>query len=421
MRAYLYTFLFLMSVLFSACNTSATNSGESENSSHSSESDSENTDSSSSNTTTNSSNNSSNSSTTVNTRYSTHNQGIACGNCHTNGEESFASGGTIFYTLNAANKDGSHAAANYKIKLLLNNGQTITYSTARGTGNVYKGWINAGVDKYTAVVIDSNGNIVNKSLEYSHDATRYNCNSCHTQSGTSSAPGRIVSYDYYASLASTTTTTTTTDTNTTTTTTTTGTFTSDVLPILQAKCAGCHGNSGNFSITNSSTPYAGVLPFVDTTNATASSLLQKASGTVGHAGGTVLATTSADYITIRDWIDAGALDTSNSTSSSSTTTTTTTPTTTTTSTQISFASDVLPLLQSSCSGCHGSSGNFSITRSSTPYAGVTPFVNTSSATASSLLQKASAQVSHGGGRVYSTTSTQYTTIRDWISQGALNN
>ncbi|WP_428738313.1 hypothetical protein [Sulfurimonas sp.] len=419
MRAYLLLFLLINSLMFTGCNPSTSSSGDSESSSH--DYDSDHDDDSNDNSSNTSSSTTSGDTTTTNLRYSTHNQGIACGNCHTNGEESFASGGTIFYTLNAANKDGSHAAANYKIKLLLNNGQTITYSTARGTGNVYKGWINAGVDKYTAAVIDSNGNVVNKSLEYSHDATRFNCNSCHTQSGISSAPGRIVSYDYYASLASTTTTTTTTtDTNSTTSTTTTGTFTTDVLPILQAKCAGCHGNSGNFSITNSSTPYAGVLPFVDTTNATASSLLQKASGTVGHAGGTVLATTSADYITIRDWIDAGALDTSNSTSTSSSTTTTT-PTTTTTSTQISFASDVLPLLQSSCSGCHGSSGNFSITRSSTPYAGVTPFVNTSSATASSLLQKASAQVSHGGGRVYSTTSTQYTTIRDWISQGALNN
>ena len=51
---------------------------------------------------------------------------------------------------------------------------------------------------------------------------------------------------------------------------------------------------------------------------------------------------------------------------------------------------------------------------------MTPFVNRADAIASALLQKASG-VGHGGGTVISTTSTSYITIRDWISEGALDN
>lgn len=95
---------------------------------------------------------------------------------------------------------------------------------------------------------------------------------------------------------------------------------------------------------------------------------------------------------------------------------TTTPTTT-----ISFANDVLPVLNTNCKMCHGTSGNFSVSDSATAYNSVTGFVDTTTSSNSKLLQKASAQVAHGGGQILSTTSTQYTTIRDWIAEGANNN
>ena len=91
----------------------------------------------------------------------------------------------------------------------------------------------------------------------------------------------------------------------------------------------------------------------------------------------------------------------------------------TTSTTLSFVRDILPILNTNCKGCHGSNGNFSITSSATPYAGVTPFVTTASALDSKLIQKGSGGLRHGGGTQL--TSTEFITIRDWITQGAKNN
>jgi len=294
-----------------------------------------------------------------------HNQGIACATCHSSsstafapsrseayesedsenegsesegsesegsegGENSFTSGATIFTTLNASNNDASKAANNYTLRLLLESGATEGYRIGRGTGNV-NGTFNAGIANYTAQVLDAQGNVVNTSATNSHNASRFDCNSCHTSAGTSGAPGRIVSFKYAPVITLPETNTTTPDTNTTvpadtnTTTPDTNTtvpadtntttpvvlksFANDVEPILNAKCKSCHGGSGNFSITTSTTPYAGVTPFVNTTSATTSALLQKGSGSVGHGGGDQLGgTTSTSYITIRDWISEGALN-----------------------------------------------------------------------------------------------------------------
>jgi len=165
---------------------------------------------------------------------------------------------------------------------------------------------------------------VNSSLKNSHDSSRFDCNSCHTAAGVNGAPGRIVSFNYVVPVVIIPDTNTTvqvevnittvpTDTNitvpadTNTTTVFAQSFATDVLPILNTKCASCHGASGNFSITNSITPYGGVTPFVNITAATASALLTKASGT-SHGGGVVIATTTTEYITVRDWISEGALN-----------------------------------------------------------------------------------------------------------------
>ena len=81
---------------------------------------------------------------------------------------------------------------------------------------------------------------------------------------------------------------------------------------------------------------------------------------------------------------------------------------------------MLPILNTNCKSCHGGSGRFSITTSTTPYTGVAAFVNSpATAGTSRLIQKGYNIISHGGGTQL--TQAQFTTIRDWISQGAKNN
>jgi len=115
-------------------------------------------------------------------------------------------------------------------------------------------------------------------------------------------------------------------------------------------------------------------------------------------------------------------DTNTTTVPTDTNTTVPTNTNTTTQTALSFANDVLPILTTNCASCHGGRGAFSITNT-TPYTGVMAFVDKATLTNSILLQKASAQINHGGSGtvIFTTISTNYTTIRDWISAGALNN
>jgi len=266
-----------------------------------------------------------------------HYQGLACATCHGGGtaralltgssegnegnegnENSFTSGATIFTKIDTLDNNALQAASNYSLRLVLESGAKQGYRIGRGTGNVNETF-NAGIAKYTAEVLDRSGKVVNSSLKNSHDSSRFDCNSCHTAGGKNGAPGRIVSFKYVVPVVIIPDTNTTTvptdtnttvpvDTNTTTSTVVTQSFATDVLPILNTKCAICHGSYGNFSITNSRTPYEGVTPFVNTTTATASALLTKASGTISHGGNVVIATTTAEYTTVSDWISEGALN-----------------------------------------------------------------------------------------------------------------
>jgi len=115
-----------------------------------------------------------------------HHQGRMCSECHSSGEHSFTSGVTIFTVLHAKNTDSASYAKNYTIQL----GDSEVYSQGRGEGNAHL--FHNDLQKFTAKVIDSNGNIVNSSATNSHDSTRLDCNRCHTQSGSNGAPGRIV-------------------------------------------------------------------------------------------------------------------------------------------------------------------------------------------------------------------------------------
>ncbi len=126
---------------------------------------------------------------------SDHHQGVNCAQCHSGGENAFTSGASIFSTLNAGNST-EKSADNYSLRLVLaQSGSKINYSTGRGSGNAHATF-NAGVARYTAQVVDAQGNVVNSSATNSHDSSRFDCNRCHTSSGVNGAPGRIVSFKY---------------------------------------------------------------------------------------------------------------------------------------------------------------------------------------------------------------------------------
>ena len=83
-------------------------------------------------------------------------------------------------------------------------------------------------------------------------------------------------------------------------------FTADVIPVLNAKCKSCHGSNGNFTITTPSATYANISDLKASVPAAGKYLLDKGSNSVGHGGGEVIAPSSAEYATIKSWIDAGA-------------------------------------------------------------------------------------------------------------------
>jgi len=223
-----------------------------------------------------------------------HNEGRDCLGCH-----SFASAGTVFNSLNAANN--TPGAAGYRIKLSTG----IVYGSARGTGNSRASSFPSG--NFTAQVIDPNGNVVNSSADMSHDASRRACNSCHSASGNSGAPGRITSKRLSSATP---TSAVPTATNCTNTDGSSGSvsvsFNSNVLPVLSAKCKSCHGSNGRFTVTTANATYANISALKGSATAGGQYVLDKSSNTIGHGGGQVLSTGSAEYTTIKAWVNAGA-------------------------------------------------------------------------------------------------------------------
>ena len=126
----------------------------------------------------------------------THNQGKECIACHSN----FTSAGTIFSKLNASDNDSSNVNDSYKIRLTSNTGTKITFDSGRGRGNKKTTSSLINFDTFTAEVIDSSGKVVNSSMKNSHNSARFRCNTCHSATGSSGAPGRVVGYDYYNNL-----------------------------------------------------------------------------------------------------------------------------------------------------------------------------------------------------------------------------
>jgi hypothetical protein len=88
-------------------------------------------------------------------------------------------------------------------------------------------------------------------------------------------------------------------------------FAVDVHAILTTTCQPCHAQGKKagdttFLLTGDvQGDYAVVLPFVDTSAASASRLLAKMSGN-GHGGGTLYAAGTPEYQTVLRWIQEGA-------------------------------------------------------------------------------------------------------------------
>lgn len=92
--------------------------------------------------------------------------------------------------------------------------------------------------------------------------------------------------------------------------------------------------------------------------------------------------------------------------------------------ELSFETDVEPILEARCSSCHGSGGIASASAfrysgdATSDYTSVTALISTSNPSSSELLLVASGQSSHGGGTVLPAASDDYDTILNWISGGA---
>ena len=84
------------------------------------------------------------------------------------------------------------------------------------------------------------------------------------------------------------------------------TFSANVMPVLEAKCKSCHGDNGRFTITTASATYANISDLKGSVAAAGQYLLDKGSNSISHGGGLQIATTSAEYATIKSWVDAGA-------------------------------------------------------------------------------------------------------------------
>ena len=97
--------------------------------------------------------------------------------------------------------------------------------------------------------------------------------------------------------------------------------------------------------------------------------------------------------------------------------TTATPTGSTASSCVSFNKNIMPILEAKCKNCHGFNGNFTVTTANATYANISAL----NGNGAYLLDKGSNKIGHGGGSVISASSAEYTTIKAWIIEGALNN
>ncbi len=85
-----------------------------------------------------------------------------------------------------------------------------------------------------------------------------------------------------------------------------------------------------------------------------------------------------------------------------------------------FSADVMPILNSNCKSCHGTSGNFTVTTASETYTNIMALRGTSTKDKAEYMKdKGDGDYSHGGGDKLN--ATEYQTLESWIYAGAMNN
>jgi len=224
-----------------------------------------------------------------------HYQGKDCMTCHSSGEYAFNSGGTVFTRLNGADEDINAVAVNHTLRLVLESGLSLTYTKGMGYGNAHwRGDVGA-IDSFTAQVLDPNGAVVNSSNPNSHHVGMLACNTCHSATGANGAPGRIINYRPTETTA--------------TVSQSDPTFSASVMPILTNKCVSCHSSTSNngfiVDTADSANAYKEVMYYVTTDNPAGSAILLKPTGS-NHM--LIFDTNTAEYDTILQWIEAGALN-----------------------------------------------------------------------------------------------------------------
>lgn len=92
-------------------------------------------------------------------------------------------------------------------------------------------------------------------------------------------------------------------------------------------------------------------------------------------------------------------------------------------TTVSFTNDVYPILYADCYSCHKPTKNrtFQVDTIASTYSNIitNSLISTTNVDSSLLLVKPSGGLSHD--TIFSTTSTEYKTLRDWVTEGGLNN
>ena len=88
---------------------------------------------------------------------------------------------------------------------------------------------------------------------------------------------------------------------------------------------------------------------------------------------------------------------------------------------LSFATDVKPVLQV-CASCHsGGAGGWVYAGGAEAFTSVTSKIDTQNPEQSELLVKATGGDGHGGGAFFTASSADFQAIVNWIAQGAKNN
>lgn len=212
-------------------------------------------------------------------------------------------------------------------------------------------------------------------------------------------------------------------------------FETQVMPIISAKCVGCHATMvpGLVLTGTPGTDYDALFAKLNLGDPSESLLLKKGHGDVPHGGGVKLS--DAEYDLFVSWVTAGASDICVEPGGDATAPTsdvvdptlpvpdTTPPVSDVVDPPVDpnlpcFSSQVMPVLQAKCLGCHASMvPNFPLTgNGAADYSAIIAKVDTTTPSESLLLKKGHGEIAHFGKNAL--TEAEYTLLSTWIAAGA---